>query len=120
MNLIIFDKPEPSVNNNISISVHSITFTKFLNELIGINGKRVIVAQDADKPKDWYFKVSDTGYLVEKGSVGVCRIKATNVARAIFKSIGLPDTHRINCMVSLEPNEEGYYAIITNSAKQAK
>jgi hypothetical protein len=120
MKLNIFDKPEPSINNNISISVHSITFTKYLNNLLSIEGKRVIIAQDSDKPKDWYFKVGTTGYLVERGADGVCRIKATNAARAIFQSLGLPDTHRIKCLVSLEANEAGFYPIITNSAKTQK
>ncbi len=120
MDLLIFDCQEKQIINKVTIREKGITFTKSLTDLLQLNGKKIIVAQDKANPKNWYFKTAENGYKTAKYTRGYTCIYARDVAKAIFKSLNLSGDYSIRCVVSTEPNEQGYYAIITNSAKRVE
>lgn len=79
---------------------------------------RIAIHQDEENPQDWYieFNVKD-GFLLreykDEGLTLTC--SATSAQKELFKALSQSKT--FSCLLSLEPIEEKYHAIITSSLK---
>lgn len=92
-----------------------------LNEaaVTGLNlksGDKIDFVQDADRPRDWYLRIRETGFILRpKDSKHKGHLKFANIAFAkrIQSSLGIDD--RAFCVpVAIEPLQD-MYALITSS-----
>ena len=91
------------------------TFSKAIVRAMGLkNGMNVSFYQDLDNKIDWYVRVEIEGIPIRMSNITtVC--SSASIAKEILDSIGLK--RKVNVLVSIEPIEGGYYALITKSAK---
>ena len=84
-------------------------------------GQKLNIYQDEDSPKDWYIKFEDDGLILrKKESQGKGLLfQSSSIARDMIKSLGFET--RFSAQIAknkmIAPNVEGFYAIITSSAK---
>lgn len=84
-------------------------------------GNKINFYQDKDSPKDWFIKIEDDGIVLrEKKSYGKgLLLQSASITRDMIKSLGFES--RFMALLAKEPlnfnNTEGFYAILTSSAK---
>jgi len=92
-----------------------------MSRVIGLKaGDFVSFSQDLDNPTDWYFKKSDdkTDLMVRNGNADKTSIiiASASIANKILDSTN--NTGSAMFMVSTQPIEGGYYAILTSFIKK--
>lgn len=74
--------------------------------------------QDEENLKDWYLKFgrdSSELRIREHKTKKACYVNNAYISKMILKSLGFFKSARM--LVSIKPNSEGYYPIITKSAR---
>lgn len=108
---------------SISLKGGAIRFSRKLAEILGLEKNKIVIAQDSDRPQDWFIQVdnSDAGIAVRlstKTKAGQWIIQSAKVVRLIATSCKLDlSGGGYTFQVSDTPDDDGLYAIITRSAK---
>lgn len=106
------------------VRVHNkgcITFSKAAVEGIGLQDTGFVIVQDEDRPQDWYIEKSNEPVAFKLRTKEANKwdktylFQSSSMAREILSSLGIEKSARF--MMSIVPNDDGCYAIITKSAK---
>ncbi len=106
-----------NVNKNGVIRLNELV----VEHLILCSGNKINFYQDKDSPKDWFIKIEDDGLVLrEKKSYGKgLLLQSASITRDMIKSLVFES--RFTALLAKEPlnfnNTEGFYAILTSSAK---
>jgi hypothetical protein len=105
-------KPFISVSPKGTISLSKLLATAMKLK----HGDNVAFYMDEEKPMDWYLKPNDNGIILRNvgQKSGGLMLNSSSISKQILQTI---KKERATMLVSTEPTKDGFYAIITKSAK---
>lgn len=102
---------------SISINDHGIIrFNSAAREAIGLDeNQEIAFFQDSDHKTDWFIR-KETGLRLQFNNTSKCVLcHNKQIAQSILKSLNIEFS--TSMIMSVEPDDEGYYALITRSAR---